>query len=118
VLEHLPTVACDVLAVVQGRPQFVAGEQLPQQPLALDLRDGAQVVPVEVEQVESVVLDAALLAAGERRLELGEGGAAVLDAARLSPFNPHSNAEPVGTHARSRRWRNGEMTCNLIWQLF
>jgi hypothetical protein len=32
---------------VQGRAQFVAGEQLLQQPLALDLRDGAQVVPVE-----------------------------------------------------------------------
>lgn len=83
-LEHLLAVAGEVLAIAQRRAQSVAVEQLLQQPLALDLRDGAQVVTVEVEQVERVVLDAALPSARERRLELGEVGAAVLDDDRFA----------------------------------
>jgi hypothetical protein len=50
----------------------VLGEQHLEEPLALDLRHGAKLVVVEVKRVEGVVLDAALLPARERRLELGE----------------------------------------------
>jgi hypothetical protein len=92
--EHLGPVADEVLAVVQRRLQAVLVEQLLEEPLALDLRDGAQVVAVQVEQVEGVILDASLPAARQRRLELGEVGAAVLYADRLAVDDGlHGNIE-------------------------
>jgi hypothetical protein len=84
VREHLPAAAGEVLAVVQGRAQSVAVEQLLQQLLALDLRDGAQVVAVKIEQVEGIIFDAALPTRRQRRLELREVGAPVLDDDRLA----------------------------------
>jgi hypothetical protein len=45
-------------------------KQLLEEPLALNLWHRAQIVAVEVQQVEGVVLDAAPPAAPERRLSL------------------------------------------------
>jgi hypothetical protein len=76
-----------VLAVARRRLKLVPIEKLLQQPLALNLGNSAQVKAVEVEQVEGVVLDAALPAAGKRRLELGKVCAAVLDDCRLAVYD-------------------------------
>jgi hypothetical protein len=76
-----------MIAIVQGRFQPLLIKQLFEQPLSFDLRHGAQVVAVEVQQVEGVVLDAALPAARQRRLKFGEVGSAVLDDDRLAVYD-------------------------------